>query len=375
LVDELNLGITGVSTSLQPNALTITFERPMKALSSAVLNGGLVNARSIVNYHVPKTFSEPHPDKYLERIASRLRLPRPTIGLMTAVNIRNASVNKAREKDARVVSVITAGLSYPAAAGDNVSIEGVHQGTINTVILVEGSLTESAMVNAVKTATEAKSVALRDLDIKSRFSGQTASGTTSDSICVASCRNIPEWNYAGTSTAIGQAIARSVRAGVEDAVRREDGLTRNRSILDRLTERGIGFDDLVKTAMELFIASRSISKARASNLLQKGLRNALSDANVASLLLAALLLDAECGKGTVPDSMVETFRTDSVSLVADETIGIAIANYIAGTLGVHNFLYYDRIKPGIMKRLPPFTDDAVGGLVAGVMSKILQREG
>jgi alpha-ribazole phosphatase CobZ len=75
----------------------------------------------------------------------------------------------------------------------------------------------------------------------------------------------------------------------------------------------------------------------------------------------------------LPKLTAEAFLADPISLVADETLGIAIANYIGGTLAIHNFLYYDRMKPGISKRLSPFMDDAVCGLVAGVMSKVLRE--
>ncbi len=371
--EQLDLGIKGVRGEVSNEALIVTSEDRLRVLSSAVLNGGLVFARSIVNYHVQKNFRNRNPVAFLGKAASRLALPSPMVGLMTAAKMKNLSVK--RERDEGVVSIITAGLSYPAAAGDTIELDGVHQGTINTILVIDGHLAESAMVEAVKTATEAKTLALRDLDVRSRFSGEAASGTTTDSICVACTRKGKNWKYAGTSTPIGQAIARTVRAGVEESIRRENGLIRNRSVTTRLMERGIQLDDLVRTGMELFVASESITKKRASTLLRRGLIKALSDVNVASLVLAAMRLDEDGKTGSYPGLTNEAFLVDPINLVADETIGMAIANYIAGTLGVHNFLYYDRMKPGITKRLSPFMDDAINGLVAGVMSKVLGEEG
>jgi len=155
---------------------------------------------------------------------------------------------------------------------------------------------------------------------------------------------------------------------------KENGLIGNRAVLSRLSERGIQLTDLVKTGMELFCPSPRISKQRATFLLERGLVRALSDVNVASLVIAAIRLDEEGRTGTLPKLTAQAFLADPIGLVADEAIGNAIANYIGGTLGMHNFQYYDRMKPGIAKKLSPFMDDAVCGLVAGVMSRILYEE-
>ncbi len=60
-------------------------------------------------------------------------------------------------------------------------------------------------------------------------------------------------------------------------------------------------------------------------------------------------------------------------MVADEILGIAIANYIGGARGVFEFVRFDQAKPGILKKLGPITNDAIGGLVAGVSSNVYTR--
>ncbi len=372
LSDHLNVGIDGVAANANGRALVITSDVRLRILSSALLNGGLVRARSIVNYHVPSNFGNPSPELFLKRAISRLGLPTPVVGMMTAVNIKNLSV-KTDKDGVRVCCLATAGLSYPAAAGERIE-QASRQSTVNIILIVDGDLTESAMVGAVKTATEAKALVLRDLDVRSRFSREGASGTTTDSLCIACTGRGKTQNYSGTATTLGQKIARLVRGSVEEAVQNEDGLVRNRPIMSRLKERGIELDDLVETGMELFTNSRSLSKKKVARALRRSLGRALSDVNVASLIIAAMRLDEEGKGGRIPSLNKEAFLKDPISLVTDETIGTAIANYIAGTLGVHNFLYYDRVKPGIMKKLEPFMDDAVGGLVSGVMSRILYED-
>ncbi len=67
------------------------------------------------------------------------------------------------------------------------------------------------------------------------------------------------------------------------------------------------------------------------------------------------------------------FESDPVHLISDEILGMRIANYINGVKGVFEFERIDRSKPGILKELGPFTDDVVGGLIAGVCSKVYER--
>ncbi|NJE42111.1 alpha-ribazole phosphatase CobZ [Thermococcus sp. GR6] len=130
--------------------------------------------------------------------------------------------------------------------------------------------------------------------------------------------------------------------------------------LRKLESKGITLEKMLDTAMELYIGenARDVRK-----LLKETMLRYLDDINVQSLLMAALLLE-------------ENFNIegDPVNLVADELIGISIAEYIGGKMALFNFFYYDTRKPGILKELPPFLDDAVGGFIAGCMTKLLSED-
>jgi alpha-ribazole phosphatase CobZ len=293
---------------------------------------------------------------------------------MTAANVRNFVFTKQRSRKLTVATLVTAGLSFPAAAGDKPPSLRAEGGTINMILLIDGNPTESCMVDMVKTATEAKAVALRNLDIRSRFSKEVCTGTTTDGIVVASTGRSGPIEYAGTATTAGYLIARSVITGVEEAIAKEERIIRARPLLQRLGERGILLDDLVNTGIELFIRSSAMSVRKASALLRAELERALSDINVQALFLAAVRLEEDGSRGLIPGLGPEDFRYDPVTLVADESIGLAIANYLAGTWGTYNFLRYDRMKPGVMSRTGPFMDDAIGGLVAGALTRIMTRK-
>ena len=146
-----------------------------------------------------------------------------------------------------------------------------------------------------------------------------------------------------------------------------------RPMLTRLEERGIYLEDMVSTALELYVPAegeevdRDVLKRR----VEAAIKKESADVNVALLLAAALHADErEINKGRAG----EAGRADAACIIADELIGIAIAEYIGGKRALFNFFYYDTKKPGILSQLGVFMDDAIGGLIAGCMSKLLADE-
>ncbi len=131
-------------------------------------------------------------------------------------------------------------------------------------------------------------------------------------------------------------------------------------ILNRLESTGITLEKMINTAMELYIGDNAED---IREKLKKLMLKYLSDINVQALILSALLLE-------------ENFKVegDPVNLVADELIGINIAEYIGGKMALFNFFYYDTRKPGILAELPPFLDDAIGGFIAGCMTRLFESE-
>ena len=78
----------------------------------------------------------------------------------------------------------SAGVTPPIGAGPADGAAAPGPGTINVVLLVDGALTPAAMVNAVITATEAKTMTLAEWDVKTP-EGDAASGTSTDTVVVA----------------------------------------------------------------------------------------------------------------------------------------------------------------------------------------------
>lgn len=143
------------------------------------------------------------------------------------------------------------------------------------------------------------------------------------------------------------------------------------NIIEVLEDRGISLDDIVKSAMELFVPhGRLESKEQAGEIFEEFLTTALEDINVSSLVLAGFLLEEEGSKGLIPGLDKADFEKDVVHILADEILGMAIAEYIGGTKARFEYVRYDTKKPGILGKLGPFADDIVCGLIAGTSSQM-----
>lgn len=142
-----------------------------------------------------------------------------------------------------------------------------------------------------------------------------------------------------------------------------------------LDDREIYIDDIVESAMELFVPhGRLKSREQASATFRRMLASALDDINVASLILAGFRLEDDGNQGLIPGLSIEDFKKDAVHIVADEILGMAIAEYIGGTRARFEYVRYDMKKPGILGRLGPFVDDVICGVISGVSSQMYSEE-
>jgi alpha-ribazole phosphatase CobZ len=136
-------------------------------------------------------------------------------------------------------------------------------------------------------------------------------------------------------------------------------------IEQRLQEKGVERGAIVASAMELYV-SHGLDAESAAVRLDAKIQKALEDPNVSSLLLGAILLEDELYWRRRDSEIAD----DPVFLLSDEIIGMAIAEVIGGTYARFEFTRYDQKKPGILKSLGPFLDDAVAGLIAGCTSRL-----
>ncbi len=335
----------------------IALQGDFEVLSSAFYNGGYRHARRIINLHVPPAF-DADAFLYFESFlrAKGLR-PEETVGMMTAVPMTDARIIRGED----VSAIITAGISTATSS------------TVNIILAIDERLSQSAMANLLIVATEAKTAAFYDLDLRDHR-GDLFTGDATDAVAVATSASVgdDESVFAGKATELGMRVYEVVRAGVKDALLSYNhALEVDRPILKRLEERGISLREMVDTALELYVPVEGEEEdmAELSRRLELMLKRETEDTNIALLLAAAMHADEEeIRKGRAGSAGEE----DAASIVADELIGMDIAEYIGGKRALFNFFYYDTRKPGILSRLGVFMDDAIGGLIAGCMSKMLQ---
>jgi alpha-ribazole phosphatase CobZ len=135
-------------------------------------------------------------------------------------------------------------------------------------------------------------------------------------------------------------------------------------IEERLAAKGITVPLMVDAAMLLYVPHGK-GEEEARSALNRSLKRYMADPNIASLLLGAVLLEDELYWKRKNSEI----QDDPVFLLSDEIIGMAIAECIGGTYARFEFTRYDQKKPGILKQLGPFLDDAVAGLIAGCTSR------
>lgn len=160
-------------------------------------------------------------------------------------------------------------------------------------------------------------------------------------------------------------LEEAIEISIEDAFERM-GLTFG--ILDYFVAEGILIGDLVEAGMEL--ADGVEVTGELEEKMEEQLLKSLSDINVIALLVAAMRTEQDLAAGRIR----EVDLSDDLNyLLADDVLGISIANQIAGTNAAFNFNRYARQKPGIIYGLPPVLDDVFAGLIAGCMSKIFEE--
>lgn len=157
-------------------------------------------------------------------------------------------------------------------------------------------------------------------------------------------------------------IEDAVEISLEDAFERLD-LTFG--ILDYFVSEGILIGDLVDAGMELLSGVEVTDELKSK--MEAQILKSLTDVNVIMLLVAAMRTEQDMTGNRIRE------LDSGDDLHADDVLGLAVSNQIAGTKARFNFMKYDEAKPGIIYGLPPILNDIFAGLIAGCISKILEE--
>jgi adenosylcobinamide hydrolase len=210
------LDFPGVVLTRTAEVLILYSQQPLTVLSSAVVGGGLVRVRYLLNRHVHRDYNCLDPVTDLVAFARSRGISEAFVGQMTAVSLQKARAITLRAETLTVAAVVTAGLSNATTPGLSAPVTP-GPGTINMILLIDACLTPAAMVNAVITATEVKTQVLMARGAHTP-EGHAATGTSTDAIAVASIGSGMPLAYAGPVTLVGWLIGRCVRTALEEAL-------------------------------------------------------------------------------------------------------------------------------------------------------------
>jgi len=171
-------------------------------------------------------------DAYINKIFSDLNLSSArTAMLLTGADMDNLVVKKEEYQEFKVFAVVTAGTKSNAQRigvdrAGSLERDGRFEslGTINVIVLTNASLSEGAMARGMITLTEAKVVALEDLDIRSSYNAEIrATGTGTDNAIIVSGEG-PKIDYLGGHAKMGELMASAVTSAVREAIFKQNGI-------------------------------------------------------------------------------------------------------------------------------------------------------
>lgn len=209
----------------------------------------------------------------------------------------NLSVQEETYQDMHVYALVTAGVRSNAVrmSRDEGRFYEPGTGTINILIMSNMRLSPRAMTRAIISATEAKTAALLDMDVRSAYSPlqYRATGTGTDNVLVVQGAGRLLDNAGGHSK-LGELIAKAVYAGVQEAIYKQNSLSTKRNVFQRLKDRKISLHSLVS---EINCQCSPQSK----NNLIAGVEEALLDPTYSNFLEAALTISDDYEKGLISD--------------------------------------------------------------------------
>jgi len=241
----------------------------------------------------------------------------------TAANMNYATVVQRGDEDVTVTAIVTAGVQGNAAcAGDPTTWREtpdgcrettLQSGTINTQLLLDCSVTDGALARAVVTMTEAKTAALQRLAVRSRYSMDGATGTTTDQFCVAAPVHLAApHHFTSTGTKLGECIGVAVRDATLEAVRWHNGLelSYTRGLFHALGRYGVKEDQFVHEIAP-HLSERELE------LLQSNRNAVMYEPMVAAAAYAMASILDRCRYGVFPASTAqEALRQQAACLAA-----------------------------------------------------------
>jgi adenosylcobinamide amidohydrolase len=213
-------GSAPLAVTSSPGLLVVRFAELQRVASWAVLGGGLGRTRCVAWLQVSNADLRPpvDPAQFARSQLTRAGVP-DAVALLTSRDLDSYSDVACSYRGVAARALATVGLGNALRAGDPPGPDG-RIGTINVLCHVDTPLADSALLEALALAAEARTLAVRDARVPSRISGAWASGTGTDCIVVAAPDAGEPQRYGGKHTVVGHLIGKSVYDAVSHGAER-----------------------------------------------------------------------------------------------------------------------------------------------------------
>jgi iron complex transport system ATP-binding protein len=332
------------------NVVAVISDTPLNTLSSGIYNGGYKKVNAILNVSVPDSYNDEYlhydPMNLIYDAQKKLQVTTDFVAMLTAAKIQNLSITTRQVGDVEIVAIATAGWRHGESAGEDIKNGHYVPGTINIMVILAANPTDSCLVGLFLTATEAKTAAMNDYDIRSRYSGDAATGTVTDSLSVAATGVGEKIEFGGPASSVGQLVGSAVRQVVKEAADKQEGQHKGRTLARRLSEQHMSIDYLAAEISKLQIFG---NKETVISTLEICLP---TNSVYAAFLLAAVKLDDDFKKGLIPNEFGDVVSLSKCfgCLLLDQKFVENLPNFSEVTL-------------------PPFTKCAVVAILQSFLSK------
>jgi adenosylcobinamide amidohydrolase len=211
--------IEGVALVIDADGVAVKAATPLLVASSALAGGGVATVDAILNVHVPKGFACADSVSALATFARRHDVRGPYAGLLTAAGTEKAETVTAQRGPLRALAIATVGLSNAITAGISPAAELRSASTINTIVVVDGNAEPAALVNALMTVTEVKTLALIEAGVKGA-GGHHATGTSTDAVVVAVTGRGAPARFGGPISDFGWVVGQAANAALRRGIAR-----------------------------------------------------------------------------------------------------------------------------------------------------------
>lgn len=214
--------ITASNIHVTDEAVVLQSPLSLRVLSSAVYNAGLGWYRTLINRCVSPFYESENVKADFEQFIVQLgAVPTSSVGMMTALTMDHAVIRTFDNEAGKIIVVVTAGIGKAMDVSEAYKRTFHHAvGTINTWVIINGELTDEAFVQAMMTATEAKVKALQIEEVYDQMSNTIATGTSTDSILIASTQHGQQHAYGGTASVLGKWLGKAVFDTTVEAIQR-----------------------------------------------------------------------------------------------------------------------------------------------------------